>query len=400
MQASFCLRGNLLDSLLLSKLLDRLQALGARFQVESFAIGHSRKDQSRICLQVWLDDDTQEPALQALLQEFDAEPGEPEAQAAQWEPAPRDGAFPLTFYASSNRPTWVFVQGAWREVSPLGMDSAIVQREGAFFTAKFFEVRQGDLVLVGHAGVKELQAATLGKDEEFHFMDSAVSSEKPWSPTLKALAARMKAIRGKQKILLVGGPAIIHTGAAGILALLIEQGWIDLLFAGNALAAHDIEAALFGTSLGVNLVTGQPAAEGHRHHLDAINRIRLAGGIAQAVEQGILNQGVMFSCIKKGVEFVLAGSIRDDGPLPEVLTDTLQAQAAMKALIPQVGQVIFVGSLLHSIAVGNLLPALVPSVMVDINPSHVTKLADRATRAQPLVMDARAFLHELQQALA
>lgn len=400
MQTSFCLQGNLLDSLLLSKLLDRLQTLGARFQVESFHIGPTRKDHSRVCLTVWLDEAAQEPALQALLKEFDAEPGEPLAGEAQWSPAPCDGAFPLDFYASSNRPTWVYVQGAWQEVNPLGMDSGIVQREGRFFTAKFFEVKQGDWVLVGSQGVKELVVSTQQSDHDFHFMDSAVSSEKPWFPAMQALAARIKAMRGKQRVLLVGGPAIIHTGAADILANLIRQGWIDLLFAGNALATHDIESALFGTSLGVNLTTGKPAADGHRHHLDAINRIRLAGGISQAVQQGILTSGVMHACVTQGVRFVLAGSIRDDGPLPEVITDSLQAQAAMKALIPEVGQVIFLGSLLHAIAVGNLLPARIPSVMVDINPSHATKLADRATHAQAMVMDARAFLHELQEALA
>jgi lysine-ketoglutarate reductase/saccharopine dehydrogenase-like protein (TIGR00300 family) len=235
----------------------------------------------------------------------------------------------------------------------------------------------------------------------FEFMASSVSSEKPKSAVIREVAGEIQ--RTKQaggKILVVAGPALVHTGAGEHFEKLIEWGYVDLLFAGNALAVHDIEHALYGTSLGVYLERAALADEGHENHMRAINAIRAAGGIAAAVERGVLTRGVMFQCVRHHVDVVLAGSIRDDGPLPEVITDVVEAQKAMRARLGQVGIALMMGTMLHSIAVGNLLPAAVKTICVDINPSVVTKLTDRGSfQAVGLVTDLEPFLRELTEFL-
>jgi lysine-ketoglutarate reductase/saccharopine dehydrogenase-like protein (TIGR00300 family) len=228
-------------------------------------------------------------------------------------------------------------------------------------------------------------------------MSSTVSSEKPKSISVKGVVDAIRATRAEgKKVLLVGGPAIVHTGSAAHAARLIKDGWIQVLFAGNALATHDIEQALYGTSLGVSLTHGEPIEHGHEHHLRAINTIRRAGGIGRAVEQGVLTSGIMYEAVRSGVELVLAGSIRDDGPLPEVITDTLVAQDRMRGAIRDVGFALLIATALHSIATGNLLPAWVKVVCVDINPATVTKLSDRGTfQTIGLVTDVEPFLRSL-----
>jgi lysine-ketoglutarate reductase/saccharopine dehydrogenase-like protein (TIGR00300 family) len=208
-------------------------------------------------------------------------------------------------------------------------------------------------------------------------------------------AIRQTRALGK-KVLLVGGPAIVHTGSAAHVATLVREGWVQVLFAGNALATHDIEQALYGTSLGVSLTHGEPIEHGHEHHLRAINAIRRMGGIHGAVASGALKSGIMYECVTAGIPFVLAGSIRDDGPLPEVITDTLVAQDRMRQAIPGVGFALLIATALHSIATGNLLPATVKVVCVDINPATVTKLSDRGTfQTVGLVTDVEPFLRSL-----
>jgi lysine-ketoglutarate reductase/saccharopine dehydrogenase-like protein (TIGR00300 family) len=228
-------------------------------------------------------------------------------------------------------------------------------------------------------------------------MSSTVSSEKPKSVSLRSVADAIRATRAEgQRVLLVGGPAIVHTGSAPHVAKLIREGWIQTVFAGNALATHDIEQALYGTSLGVSIERGLAIEHGHEHHLRAINTIRRAGGIARAVETGLLTSGIMFECVKNHIDLVLAGSIRDDGPLPEVITDTLLAQDRMRLAIRDVGFALLIATALHSIATGNLLPARVKVVCVDINPATVTKLADRGTfQTIGLVTDVEPFLRSL-----
>jgi lysine-ketoglutarate reductase/saccharopine dehydrogenase-like protein (TIGR00300 family) len=233
-------------------------------------------------------------------------------------------------------------------------------------------------------------------------MGSEVSSERPKELIVAATVQAMREVRAAgKKIIFVGGPAIVHTGAAPQLEAIIHQGWIDVLFAGNALATHDIERALYGTSLGVELKTGQPAAHGHEHHVRAINAIRGAGGIRQAVESGLLTSGIMHACVTSSVAYVLAGSIRDDGPLPDVITDSVRAQDAMREHVQGAGIAIMVATTLHSVATGNLLPASVRTICVDSDADSVIKLMDRGThQAFGLVTDCEFFLKELAAKLA
>jgi lysine-ketoglutarate reductase/saccharopine dehydrogenase-like protein (TIGR00300 family) len=285
------------------------------------------------------------------------------------------------------------------------MDSGIaVDREAEQATAvKFHEVRKGMRFVVGHRGVRVMPLErTTDRLNLFEFMASNVSSEKPKSAVIRALADEMRRTRkAGGRILVVAGPAVVHTGAGEHFEKMIQWGYVNVLFAGNALAVHDIESALYGTSLGVYLHQGALADEGHEHHMRAINAIRAAGGIAQAIQTGLLRQGIMYQCVRHGVDYVLAGSIRDDGPLPEVITDVLQAQKAMRAKISGVTIALMMGTMLHSIAAGNLLPASVKTVCVDINPGVVTKLTDRGTfQAIGLVTDLEPFLRELTEFLA
>ena len=292
------------------------------------------------------------------------------------EAAPADGVLPDHFYATTNLPTEVLVNGRWLPVSGVEMDLAIAIEEGMneAFTVPMANVRAGQLVIVGTQGVRVSYPPRDRNDAAFRFMTSSVSAEKPKRPLLQRIVQAARRVKSAgEKILLVGGPAIIHTGAGPVLEQLIRDGWIDVLFAGNALAAHDIESALYGTSLGVPVGGHPPGHEGHAHHLWAINRIRKAGSIAHAVESGVLSHGVMHACVTRSIPFVLAGSIRDDGPLPDVVTDVLGAQRAMRSLIPGVGMAIMVGTTLHAIATGNLLPARVVTVCVDVNPAVVTQ---------------------------
>jgi lysine-ketoglutarate reductase/saccharopine dehydrogenase-like protein (TIGR00300 family) len=259
------------------------------------------------------------------------------------------------------------------------------------------EVAVGQQYVVGHAGVRVFPEERLGQRQSFEFMNSAVSTEKPKGVAVKQIARELFRARQEQgRTLIVGGPAIVHTGSGPHLCHLIRKGYVDVLFAGNALATHDIEQALFGTSLGVHLDRGDIIEAGHEHHLRAINRIRRIGSIAKAVEQGELTSGVMYECVKHNVDFLLAGSIRDDGPLPEVITDALEAQRQMREKARGVTFCLMIATTLHSVAVGNLLPAWVRVVCVDINPSTVIKLADRGSfQTVGLVTDVEPFLRSL-----
>ncbi len=264
------------------------------------------------------------------------------------------------------------------------------------------DVTLGLPIVVGHAGVRVVPLERPRDSTLFGFMGSNVSSEKPKAVSLQAVADTIRAMRAEgKKILLVGGPAIVHTGSAGHVARLIRDGWVQTLFAGNALATHDIEQALYGTSLGVSLTKGEAIEHGHEHHLRTINTIRRLGGIRPAVVAGVLTSGIMYECVRADVETVLAGSIRDDGPLPEVITDTMQAQARMRQALHGVGFALMIATALHSIATGNLLPAWVKVVCVDINPATVTKLADRGTfQTVGLVTDVEPFLRSLASELS
>jgi lysine-ketoglutarate reductase/saccharopine dehydrogenase-like protein (TIGR00300 family) len=318
-------------------------------------------------------------------------------------PADVAGAYPEGFYSTTNERTEVRIGGRWVEVADQEMDCAIAVDPvaGTARCVPMVDVAPGGPIVVGHGGVRVVPTERPRGVTPFGFMSSNVSSEKPKAVSLRAVADSVRATRAAgKKVLLVGGPAIVHTGSAEHVARLIRAGWIQTLFAGNALAAHDIEQALYGTSLGVSMAHGAPLEHGHEHHLRAINTIRRAGGIRQAMESGILESGIMYECLRRDVDLVLAGSIRDDGPLPEVITDTIRAQARMREAIPGVGFALMIATALHSIATGNLLPAWVKVVCVDINPATVTKLSDRGTfQTIGLVTDVEPFLRHLAEEL-
>jgi lysine-ketoglutarate reductase/saccharopine dehydrogenase-like protein (TIGR00300 family) len=394
--------GHIIDSLILPKVLDLIISLGADFEILDIHIGHRRADRSYARIQI----DASTPALLeqvlAKVKEHGALPSE-EEQAADLQPAPADGVFPERFYASTNLTTSVRVRDRWIDVELIEMDCGI-RADLAAMRAEcvpIHRVKKGDLIVVGNRGVKILPIERKVPREAFEFMSSAVSTEQPKGLLIRGIAESMKRTRKENgRILVVAGPGLVHTGAARHLIDLIENDYVQVLFAGNGLAVHDIETALYGTSLGVYLDKTIRASEGHEHHLWAINAIRKAGGIRQAVNQGLIERGIFYSCVKKGVEFVLAGSIRDDGPLPDVITDTLKAQDVMRDKVRGVSFALMMATTLHAIATGNLLPATVKTVCVDINPSVVTKLSDRGTfQAVGLVTDVEPFLRELCQYL-
>ncbi|MBI3947249.1 MAG: TIGR00300 family protein [Armatimonadetes bacterium] len=390
-------QGHIIDSLILPRVLDEILSHEGTFEILDVDIGQRRQDPSRARIRVMAPDDEHLESILTAVRTHGAEvPGEGDVQLA---PAPCDGVFPEGFYVTTNYPARIRCQGRWIEVEHPRMDCGLrVDPEaGRAETAKFGQVRAGDCFVIGGRGVHVMPPARGRERNVFEFMSSDVSSEKPKRAIIREIAGQMRQARAEgKKILLVGGPAIVHTGAVPAVVALIEAGYVDRLFAGNALAVHDIEYALLGTSLGVSLENALASEEGHEHHIRAINAIRRAGGIRQAVESGLLRSGIMHACIRHGVEMVLAGSIRDDGPLPEVITDTLAAQKRMLALTDNTGVALMVATALHSIATGNLLPVTTRIVCVDINQAVITKLADRGSfQTVGLVTDVGLFFEEL-----
>ncbi len=395
-------RGHIIDSHILPKILDEILDSECEFDIEELRVGRARSDPSYVRIQI------SAPTSEALddilrrVQNFGARPlqqGE-----VRLEPAPADGAFPPDFYSTTNLRTTINLAGTLVEVADTEMDCGIVVEGSSARCLPVGDVKQGQLVVVGHEGVSVSPLERPRRPSPtFAFMSSSVSSEKPRTALVHDIAREMFQIKREGgKILVVGGPAIVHTGSGDLLVKLIASGYVDYLFAGNALPTHDIESALYGTALGVSLSEGLPLERGHEHHLRAINRIRLAGGIAAAVRKGVLSKGIMHACVVHGVDYVLCGSIRDDGPLPEVITDVVECQRAMRSRIHRgVRLALLLSTMLHSIAVGNLLPASVTTVCVDINPAVATKLADRGTfQSLGLVMDVGSFLRELLEHLA
>jgi lysine-ketoglutarate reductase/saccharopine dehydrogenase-like protein (TIGR00300 family) len=394
--------GHIIDSLILPKVLDEIMALGGRFEIREIRVGQRRNDASYAQLRVIA---TTPEHLEKLLTAIGRHGAVPlHQQDCRLVPADMDGAFPEGFYATTNQDTQIRLKGTWLRVDRQEMDCGIVVDAERLHAAclPMIEVRHGDQIVVGRAGTRVLptERDTAGRDS-FGFMNSNVSSEKPKGITVRDVAAAMQdARRGSGKILMVAGPAVVHTGSRDYLSHLIRHGFVNVLFAGNALATHDIEQSLYGTSLGISMTHGGSTEEGHEHHLRSINSIRRLGGIRQAVEQNVLTGGVMFECVRNNIPFVLAGSIRDDGPLPEVITDTIVAQHRMRELCEGVTLALMIATTLHSIAVGNLLAARVKVVCVDINPATVIKLSDRGTfQTIGLVTDVEPFLRTLVQEL-
>jgi lysine-ketoglutarate reductase/saccharopine dehydrogenase-like protein (TIGR00300 family) len=394
------LSGHIIDSMMLPRIFDAIMDLGGSFRVEEFRVGQSKDEPSYTRIALSHDSDDGLQAIIAACQQQGAV--QVAAAPARTEPAPRDGVFPDRFYSTSNQRTEVHVNGDWLDVEDIEMDCGIVVAERRAHCVAVSDIHAGDAVVVGHDGIRVHPIERSRSREIFGFMTSQVSSEKPKHLVIRELAATMREIRGRGgRICFVAGPAIIHTGAGVHLSRLIAQGYVDVLFAGNALAAHDIESQFFGTSLGIDLRNGLPIEAGHEHHIRAINRIRAAGSIAAAVADGVLTEGVMYEATRAGIEVVLAGSVRDDGPLPDVVTDMVEAQRRMRAALHGVELCIMCASMLHAIATGNLLSAAVKTVCVDINPAVVTKLADRgSSQTLGLVTDVESFLRELSECLA
>lgn len=392
------LNGHIIDSLLLPKIMDEILTRGGLYELLQINVGVKPSDPSYAKIKVLAKtNDVLEDILE-VIHDHGATPVTQED--ATVEPADMDGAFPETFYSTTNHQTQVRLNEKWVDVADQEMDCGITldAQSGLPRCIPMLEVKKGMPIVVGHRGIR-VQAAEAGHHKGlFEFMSSPVSSEKPKGVTVREIAGAMRAARqSKQKILAVLGPAIVHTGGVEHVCALIQMGYLDVLFAGNALATHDIEQSMFGTSLGISMDKGLPMDEGHEHHLRAINKIRRAGGIKPAVEKGVLTSGIMHDCVKHNITYILAGSIRDDGPLTDVITDTIQAQELMRQQVrDNIGFCLMVATALHSIATGNLLPARVKVACIDINPATVTKLMDRgSSQTVGIVTDVEPFLREL-----
>lgn len=394
-------RGHIIDSLILPKILDCITAAGGAFRIKDIAIGQSRHDASHALVEVRAASLERLAEILADIADHGATPVVD--QDCRLIEADIDGAFPEGFYSSTNQRTQVRADGEWLEVDDQEMDCGICFDASSRHAEcrPMCEVKRGEMIVVGHAGVRVFPQSRGDDRQGFEFMNSSVSTEKPKGVAIQQIARQLfRRRREGGKTLIVGGPAIVHSGSAEHLCKLIRKGYVDVLFAGNALATHDIEHAIYGTSLGVRLDCGDIVEAGHEHHLRSINTIRRLGGIRQAVDSGALKSGIMYECVRENVEFLLAGSIRDDGPLPEVVTDALEAQSKMRELSKGVTFCLMIATTLHSIAVGNLLPAWVQVACVDINPSTVIKLADRGSfQTVGVVTDVEPFLRALSQDL-
>lgn len=395
------LRGHIIDSLILPKVLDEILTRGAAFKIAEIKIGQNRVDQSYARIEVSAPAaDTLDDMLLRLRQHGAEVAARSDAQLA---PAPSDGVFPDDFYVTTNQQTFVQIGGKELRVDGPMMDSAIaIARDTrAAHTVRFYDVRKGDEIVVGQKGIRvQPVERETGRTSIFQF-NTNVSAEMPKTAMIRELAREFRRIRETHgKVLVVAGPAVVHTGAGNCLEKLINLGYVQRLFTGNGLAVYDIESALYGTSLGVNLEQGALVDAGHDNHMRAINKIRQAGGIAAAVEQGIVTRGIMHACIQHNVDIVLSGSIRDDGPIPGVTTDAVEAQRIMRDKLRDVSLVLMMGSMLHSIAVMNMVPAHIEVVCVDIDPRAVARLTTQQTfRAVGLVTDIEPFLRELTEQL-
>jgi len=395
--ARLVLKGHIIDSMTLPQIMDLVMDLGGNFTIEELKVGQHKTDTSLCRMEVVASSAEQ---LDRIVRQARALGATAESELpAKLEPVVAEGVFPEGFYSTSNLPTEVLIDGDWVQVDDIEMDCAIAVDGGAKRARciVFQAAKPGMEVVVGHQGVRVTPLERSRQTEIFTFMASEVSAEKPKKVLIGAIAEEMKQIRQTGgRIVVVAGPAVVHTGAGRYLSRLIELGYVQVLFAGNALAVHDVEAALFGTALGVNVESGLAIEHGHEHHMRAINRVRAAGGLRQMVESGQLQSGVMKSAIDHGVEIVLAGSVRDDGPLPDVITDMVEAQRRMRGSLQGARMALMLSTMLHSIATGNMLPAGVRTVCVDINPAVVTKLADRGSwQSIGLVTDVESFLREL-----
>ncbi len=390
--------GHIIDSLILSKIFDGVMDLDGEFEILKIKIGKKKRDESYAKLRVI---GKNQKHLDQILELVYREGATAKIQKeVKLKGAPKNCTMPENFYSTTNNYTQIFRNGKWIKVENMMMDKCIVVKANKAKCVPIREIKKGDKIMIGEDGVKIMPPKRPREGMNvFQFMGGSSSSERPTQHIAKKVAEDIyKTRKSGGKVVLVGGPAIVHTGAVESVATLIRLGYINALLAGNALAVHDIEYATLGTSLGMNVRDGTLAVRGYRNHMQAINSVFKAGSIAKMVKSKKLNKGIMYECIKKKIPYVLAGSIRDDGPLPGVLTDISEAQQKYKEILKNAKMVIMVSTMLHSIATGNMLPADVKIIVVDINQPTVTKLMDRGTwQAVGIVSDVGAFLPMVTQ---
>ena len=395
-------KGHLIDSMILTRIFDKIMDLKGDFQVLEFSVGKKKKDSSyaRLLIQ-----GNHRDHLHQILESVYREGAQPvSVQEVILEPADEDMVMVDNFYSTTNNATQIYYDGLWINVQEMMMDKCIVvdtERKAAV-CKMIRDIKKGDMMVVGEQGVRIIpQERPREGVDIFQFMSSSSSSERPTQQIARKVANDLYNIKKNGgKIVVVCGPVLIHSGAGEALAKLIRMGYVNGLLAGNALAVHDIENALLGTSLGMHVIDGTLAIRGHRNHMQAINEVFRSGSMKAMVEKGILKKGVMYECITNDISYVLAGSVRDDGPIPGVLTDVVEAQREYKKVIKGTKMVLMLSTMLHSIAVGNMLPAAVKVIAVDISQPVVTKLLDRGTsQAVGIVTDVGAFLPIVEQYL-
>ncbi len=391
--------GHLIDSHVMEQIFDTVVQYSGRFEVDEFRIGKTNSEPSYLRLKV------EAPSSELIGQMLEQLLGLGCSPAASDDAAlatvARDRCAPDDFYSTTNHRTLVRHGGSWLEVAKQRMDALVVVRDGAAECRKLRDIQAGDQVVTGLRGIRVVPEAKERDRLAFAFMANNISSERQVETAVRQTAALIEqTLAQNRKVLVVAGPVVVHAGGAPGLARLIRHGFVQGVLSGNALGVHDIEAALFGTSLGVRIDDGRQAEHGHRNHMRAINAVYHCGGVRAAVESGRLKNGILFECVRKGVPFVLAGSLRDDGPLPETITDMNQAQEAYAAELQGAGLVLCLGSMLHSIATGNMAPSWIKFVCVDINPAVATKVSDRGTgQAVGVVADVGLFVDLLSKTL-
>lgn len=391
--------GHLIDSGHLSAIFDKIIEFKASYEVLKFDIGRTNDDPSRIEMRITAADDA---SLDDILQQLTVYGCHPMRDLdAVVKPAEKDRCVPDDFYSTTNHRTHVRIGGRWIEVDKQRMDAVIVADGNRAACRKLRDVRAGEPIVCGHDGIRVMPEFRERDRLGFAFMSNDVSSERRVEASVSRIAAMMRDVKNSGgRIAVVAGPVVVHTGGVEHFSDLIRRGYVDVVLAGNALAVHDVELALSGTSLGIDLAAGAPVEQGHRNHMAAINIINRAGSVRRAVESGVLRSGVMYECVKNNVDYVLAGSIRDDGPLPDTVMDLVEAQEQYAAALANVQLVLMLASMLHSIGVGNMLPSWVRVVCVDINPAVVTKLSDRGSmQTVGVVTDVGLFLHRLAEQL-
>ena len=405
------LEGHLLDSGLLDRALELTVQSGGSFQILHFNLGKQRQSTSNADIKISAPSDEVLDKIMGQMIELGAVVAPSEENNVELKTVTQAGVAPDDFMATTIYPTEVRVGGKWWRVQDQRMDGVIVvgEKQKLARCTLFRYLKVGDQVVVGSKGVRtvrktesrDVRGSSAQAEHEFSFMGAGVSSERRVELLVDQISWEMQRIRGQGgRIVVVPGPVVIHTGGAEHLAWLVRNNYVQALLGGNAVAVHDIEQSLMGTSLGVDLKLGSSVEGGHRHHLRAINTIRGCGSIAKAVESGVVTSGIFYECVRKGVPFSLAGSIRDDGPLPDTQMDLIKAQEEYAQLIKGADLILMLSSMLHSIGVGNMTPAGVKLVCVDINPAVVTKLSDRGSvESTGVVTDVGLFLNLLTQRL-